>query len=449
MASKKQSIVMVDWSRKNEPTAKTRDQFLWDLMLLSLLYDDVLVQDEIVLCSEKLPKWFPDTESFCVFEEIIECRGLGLLKRPWERYPKEIQDRAQTLPIAARREHLERFSVNNSGLPLRFSPKHLAFHSRLEAFLKDHPRAHRYAGAQNQLGGDLMAEFGRLLSSVLTDPRYERWMRSTFPRITPAIAEDFVTFINEPDKALARLHQTRPHQSPRYTPRDGKPVFDTALAVQVAATYEQAQHLQDLIEMVFARPFCQDEDADGRYGKALRDLPIPTKMQRKGTKIMKVETTIAVPLALPWPGPGFSRVIDAVRTKNSGKRLRTAMRDLANDLAFTEATAAWRDVADDIATLAAAKKLEKIDLHMLMMRVGDGITYGTLVDLTLHPPKTPEQFVEFLTGVAGGALHGIYSLGGDLYSNLRVETEREAMRQQLIDSVDWACVPHPTVSPDS
>lgn len=443
MASAKRSIVMVDWSRNNEPTARTRDQFLWDLMLLSLLYDDVFVQDEIVLCSERLPKWFPDTESFRLLEETIECGGLGLLKRPWQRYPDALQDLAQTQPITARREHLTRFSVDNNGAPLRFTPQHVAFHNRMEAFLAGRPRAHRYAGEQNKLGGDLMQEFGTLLASVLKDPTYERWLRATYRTITPSIADDFVGFIREPDKAIARLHRERPGQAPRYTPRSGKPVFNTALAVQVAATYQEAEPLQDLIETVFARPFCRDEGADGRYGKALRDLPIG--VPPNAGRVLKVETTVAVPLTLPWPGPGFSRIIASVREKQSGKRLRRAMRNLSRDSAFTHARAAWFDVADDIASLAAAKNMKKIDLQLLLLRVGEGVLWGALADLTIHPPESLEHVLEpLLSGAAGGALHGVYSLGGDLYSHLHA-FEREDLRQKLAPSVDWACVTHPTV----
>jgi hypothetical protein len=434
---------MVDWARKNEPTARTRDQFLWDLMLLSLLYDDVFVQDEIVLCSKTLPKWFPDTESFRLLEETIESGGVSLLKRPYQRYPNELQGLAQIQPITARREHLTRFSVDNDGAPLRFTPQHLAFHNRLEAFLASRPRAHRYAGEQNKLGGDLMHEFGRLLASVLKDPIYERWLRTTYRTITPAIADDFVVFIHEPEKAIARLHQERPDHTARYTPQSGKPVFSTALAVQVAATYQAAKPLQDLIESVFARPFCQDEGADGRYGKALRDLPID--VPRNTGKVLKVETQVAVPLTLPWPGPGFSRIIATVREMNSGKRLRKAMLNLSRDLAFTYARAAWFDVADDIASLAAAKKMKKIDLQLLLMRVGEGVLWGALADLTRHPPESLEQILDpLLGGATDGALHGVYSLGGDLYSH-RHTFETDELRPQLANSVDWACVPHPTV----
>ena len=120
MLSTNRSIVMVDWSRINEPAPRTRAEFLWHQMLLSLLYDDVFAQDEILVCSKKMARWFRDNESFRLLEEAVESGGMGVLKRPYERYPPELQERALEQPVTTRREHVERFSVNNDGTPLRF-----------------------------------------------------------------------------------------------------------------------------------------------------------------------------------------------------------------------------------------------------------------------------------------------------------------------------------------
>jgi hypothetical protein len=90
-------------------------------MLLSLLYADVLAQDETLVCSEKMASWFSDGESFSLLEQLVECGGLSVLKRPWERYPPGLRVQALRQPIASRREQLEKFSVNNDGAPLQFT----------------------------------------------------------------------------------------------------------------------------------------------------------------------------------------------------------------------------------------------------------------------------------------------------------------------------------------
>jgi hypothetical protein len=131
------SIVMVDWSLENQPTERYRDEFLWRQMLLSLLYDEVLAQDETLVCSEKMATWFRDSEKFRLLEELFDCGGITILKRPLGRYPSEqLKERASTAPIHARREHLQNFSVNNDGTRIQFDDNHVAFHNRLEALYK-------------------------------------------------------------------------------------------------------------------------------------------------------------------------------------------------------------------------------------------------------------------------------------------------------------------------
>ena len=442
------SIVMVDWSRHNEPTPCTRDEFLWHQMLLSLLYDDVFAQDETLVCSKKMSRWLHDSESFRLLEQLFECGGMGVLKRPWERYPRELQERALELPITARREHLERFSVNNDGEQIRFDDKQRAFHNRLEAFLVGRPHAHRHAGSEKKLGKDLMQEFGNLLATVLTDGRYNKWLKSRFKNITPGIAEDFVRFIHDPSKAIERLKRKRPDRPPRFTPQSGGLVFSTALAVQVAATYrkEEAEELQGLIETVFARPFCQDEGAEGRYGRLLRDLPFPLEVEEEETGIadvVKVEVLVKAPLRLPWPGPNFAEIIEKVRESASGKNLRGAMNQLGYDLTFATAKNAWEAVTADIASMASSPKMKEIELRMLAVTAGKGLFYGVMADLMLRTPHSLDDVSSHLPGPLLGTL---FSVGGDLYPKLRqADLERQQISQPLEKAVEFTCVPHPTI----
>src|SRR5882672_1577047 len=66
--------------------------------------DRLLGQDEIVVSSRKMADWFSDSDGFRLLEELIECHGLAVLKRPLGRYPEEMMERATTNPIHARRE---------------------------------------------------------------------------------------------------------------------------------------------------------------------------------------------------------------------------------------------------------------------------------------------------------------------------------------------------------
>lgn len=446
------SIVMVDWSRHNEPTSRTRDQFLWHQMLLSLLYDEVLAQDETLVCSEKMAGWFRDSQSFGLLEQLVECGGLTVLKRPWERYPEYLQDRALEQPISARREQLERFSVDNDGAQLHFKPSQVEFHSRLEALLSKHHHSHRHAGSRKKLGKDLMQEFSNLLATVLTDRRYEKWLRTKFKNVTPQIANEFVTFLRDPNRAIKHLEAERPDHLPRYTPQSGRPVFSTALAVQVAATYgnKEAKQLQGLIETVFARPFCQDEGAEGRYGYALRDLPLPMEGEQEGaTRVVKVKVELVdrIFLSLPAPGPNFADIIQKLREKDSAKQLRNAMSQLGDDATFTAGKNAWQAVSADMASLVGSSNTKKIELSLVLVSAGRGAFCGAMADFLIHPPSSSQELVSRLPAPFVGAL---FDVGGGVCVKLaQADLERQRITSQLEQAVEFSCVPHPTVKSDN
>jgi hypothetical protein len=419
-------------------------------MLLSLLYDEVSAQDETFLCSRRMTRWFRDQKDFRLLEELFECRGLRVLKRPWEKYPKELKDEAWEKTITARRKHLTDFSVENNGKPLHFSKAQVEFHKNLENLLLNHEAYHRYAGSKKKPGQDVMREFATLLELVLTDRRYKKWLKRNFGSITPRVADDFVRFIHDPASAIDYLKKARAGLSPRFTPQAGGPPFSTALAVQLAATYRnEAKELQDLIETVFAKPFCQEEQADGRYGPLLRDLPIPLEgVETEGGmgRIFSVEVKVKVPLILPLPSPNFSKVINEVRESRNGRNLRNAMSLLSDDLTFANATSAWKHVAADLASTVPSANKKEIGLCMAVSRIVKDTVYGTIVDFLLSPPTTLQ---EGIVRIGKSALPPVSSFGGDLVSELRgAYLERQSISRDLEKAVEFSCVRHPTVKGD-
>jgi hypothetical protein len=207
------SVVMVEWTRNCEPNHGSREDFLWHQMLLSLLYDEVLAQDQTLVCSKKMARWFHDSESFRLLEETFKCGGLGILKRPAKRYPEELRDLALKKPVFARSQHVENYSANNDGTPVRFEESQLRYHDRLEVLLGDHRTAHREAGERGE-ERNVMTEFARRLRKVLTDKRYETWRNSKFG-LTLADAEDYVRFIDNPQLAIARFLEVYPERQIR------------------------------------------------------------------------------------------------------------------------------------------------------------------------------------------------------------------------------------------
>jgi hypothetical protein len=180
----KRSIVLTDWGRHNEPTVESRDSFLYELILLSMLYDEVLIQDEVFVCSKKLARWFYAKDQFDLFTEVINACGVIILKRPVARYPSELQEQAQKHPITARVRHLQRYSVADDGGPISFGVKQDVFQSALNTLLLRQPTLHRDAGGRSKQGGGLMQRFGSDLIGVWGSTEQRTELRILLPRIT-------------------------------------------------------------------------------------------------------------------------------------------------------------------------------------------------------------------------------------------------------------------------
>jgi hypothetical protein len=417
-------------------------------MLLSLLYDEVLIQDEIFVCSQKMAGWFRDGETFRLLEELFAIGGITVLKRPLRRYPPQLQEKAQKNPIQARVEHLTKFSVGNTGEPLRFTNEQRQFHNRLESCLLASPRGHRDAGSKNALGEDLMQSFGNRLSEVLMDARYKRWRASKFPHISPQTGSEFVGFVQDPSEAIKRIKE-RTGQQPRFTLEGDSPVFSTALAVQAAASYQpdEANDLVSLIETVFAVPFCMDEDAVGRHSRTLRELPLPLDQpegKREAGRVVKVETRVKVPVGLPRPEPGFAEALQRVR-ESSGKKLKNAMKRLGKEMDFHRQEEAWSEVKEELASqIADRRRMREFGVWSILGSIGHELIFDTIADFMLHPPRSTEECLSRLLVRSLGK--GFSLTSGYVYELLRMDLQRQRISEKLESAVQFRCVDYPKVT---
>lgn len=86
----------MDWTRDNEVSVDQWELFVWHQMICSLIHDEVAVQDETLVMSKKLPRWFGKPETFPILREVFEFGGLTVLRRPLEAYFEEdLRDRAR------------------------------------------------------------------------------------------------------------------------------------------------------------------------------------------------------------------------------------------------------------------------------------------------------------------------------------------------------------------
>jgi len=477
---------MMDWTRHNEVSADNPEHLIWDQIILSLLYDEVAVQDETLVCSKKLAKWFLDKEQFEILKEVFECGGLKVLRRPLEAYPEELKDLAEKNPIIGRRSHLTKHSVDNDGNLLRFDDKQqLAFHDTLDKFLIEKPDAYRFAGSKQLVSKNIFQDFGDLLEQVLLEDKWKQWLDPRFEHVDESVKNDFVGYIRDPEKAIKRIAKFHSkEEAQRLLPPGSGPLrLTTAIAVRVAATYpkDAANELQSLIETVFANPYCKREGADGRYGRHVDDLPIEVDLssqmddsQEETAGRIEVVELDAIDVKLPLPEPGFAKVVNEVR-RESGKNLRKAIITLdsavidreeqAIDKAIHATMDAWKLVADDFATKYSRLNIETIDARVsaFTMNTRKGISYGLLTGYGAETIKwaynalnSPEPMTSPFpvwtvlgtsVGVISGALHsGLVELAGDfVFNELQRRRNQIEMRSKLENAVAWKRRLHPAI----
>jgi hypothetical protein len=443
---------MIEWSRDNELTYKTADEFIWHQSLLSLLYDEVLVQDEILTCTKKLARWFSTSEQFDFLTKVFEAGGLHLLKRPPNRYPEDYRERVSRQPLNARREYLQSFSIDNSGANLSFNRNQIILHNRLDEFLYNNPRLHRFAGERNPYRVNIMERFTALMIEVLTQSRYKPWLRKKFPHITTAIADQYSLLLTNIDFAIDRLKRTD-SQATHILQRTRSPAFNTALAIALASTFpgKAAMELQKLVETVFATPFCQEEQAEGRYGKRLRDLPIASDVTPEGKlpEVYIVNTEI-VSLRLPKPTADLPAIINQVKEGQSGQRLRYAMANLGVEPDFKTAVNAWRDVADDLSSSMASSDTMEIALVAMLGNTIRGAILGFFAGLAATP-LVSHTSPSILENAISAGLGGVADLSLNLLNrsvpSIRNQLKRDKLQDALREAVQFSCIPHPVIQP--
>jgi len=474
---------MMDWTRHNEVSTDDPDRLIWNQIICSLLYDEVAVQDETIVCSRKLPQWFGNDKGFRLLEELFDCGGLRVLKRPLEAYPSKYKDIAQECPITGRRLHLKDYSVGNAGQRLRFTKKQVAFHSRLDSYLNNtHGRhTHRFAGSKRIVSTSLFKEFGDLLVEVLTADKWQWWLNESFKHITERSREDFEEYVRNPELAVRRIEDSAPGEGTRLVPSGSGPLqLTTAIAVRVAMTYGglTASELQDLIETVFAQPYCKREGADGRFGRHLHELPVeldssplldePEEATPGQVEIVQLRL---VDVPLPTAEPGFAAVVNEVRSKTSCQELRRSMESLdyavlsrregAIRKAIDDAADKWTWVADDFAREYSRNKIGTKGVTLATFTVSVlkdafyGLALGSTVDtikkvFTTMDPTLPSGLAPIIGAAAGlamGAIEsGVYQLVGDSAIDLlRRERQRLRLKSKLRRAVDWRRVPHPAI----
>ena len=237
-----------------------------ELVVYSLLYDEVLIREEDLLTNRRITSLLGDQLQFEIFSELLGAGLVKLLRLPTSLYPGGRRFDPEILPISARaEEHQERRTYK--GKPWRATAREWALFRRLDRIVVDRERASR---PHSKFPFD--NPFATKLAAILENRQaYRLGQHPVFSHLDPQTADAFARFCREPEAWQRFLHK-RGVKSPIVGPDAG---FYRSAAYQCSAFLPTPRAIVRLAESVYAATYCEREESDGRYGGSeLVELPL-------------------------------------------------------------------------------------------------------------------------------------------------------------------------------
>jgi len=129
-------LILSDWAASENAIPQNRQRILEELLVLSLVFDEILIQDDILALNMNLANMFAPQNYFNILEQLIESGALVILSHPLYLYPDDdIKDRAKVSPIFSRAEYIKRYGTAGDKV---FNPtdKQLHFYKCIDECLK-------------------------------------------------------------------------------------------------------------------------------------------------------------------------------------------------------------------------------------------------------------------------------------------------------------------------
>lgn len=437
------SIVLTDWAADVDHLRADRHGVIYQLLLLSLLYDQVLLQDELLVLSNALAEWFGQRDGQRIWNEVLDVGSLVILRHPISEYPtKDLKEYAQEHPLHARAKYIEEFGAKDDQ-HFQPAPIQKAFYSSIEMSLARDTRASREVGALRKM--EIMPRFATTLDSVLRHPNVP-WFKATFPALSPNDVAQFHKYVGNPSLLVKELARKGATFNVVPDPK-GQPTFNRALAYQAAGLFSATKEaaFRRLIQSAFALPFCWREDAVGRYGGILNAVPPrmirATGRRRRDSGSVTVEAHVNIPLPMPKLEPGFAKAIGRVRESSAGRHLRETVARLGRSLSFEQQKACWAAVAEELATSIAAPFHFGVSLDSIGCRLVEGALIGAVVHQALESQANQHEFLISPVGLLAGEAHAACGIVFDAIRDLwKVEMARADLRTRLEGSVEFRCI---------
>jgi len=446
------SVVLTDWAADTDNLRVDRSGLIHQLLLLSLLYDEILVQDELLVLSDPLASWFSSKEGLSLWDELLDVGSLVILRHPQTAYPNdELRELSFRHPIEARAKYIETYGTKNDRR-FRASDAHWKFYSHLEWCLANDSGRMRETGSRGRF--DIMPVFSNTLVTTLTDPSYLPWLQACFPKLNVNDIARFRDFVSDPSTLVAALEKAGLAKSVLRSERI--PVLNRSLAYQATDLFPPAKRpeLRQLIQSSFAAPFCWRENAIGRYGGMLRTIPTSQTVRSTQASALvpsvQVQAHVNVPLAMPGIERGFASIIAEVRDTKAGKELRDAVARLAHSKSFDVQKNCWTAVAHELARRVAKPQSIGVSIDKMGQKIAEGVTIGAVVHTVTDGFAGKIDFLPALmAGAAAGAIHGIGAIIYDglhqVWSTSVANARIHELSFQFENAVDFRCtwIPEP------
>jgi hypothetical protein len=405
-------LLLTDWTANVEAIATDRDSFLWELILHALLWNQILIQDEALVQSQVLADWFHEPQQFRLLDELIDTGVFVVLKQAPSSYPtSSLQELALHSPIQARAKHIAE-NIGKHGK--RFCPteQQLKFHKKLDGALKKKKatRERRGSGGSKNIH-DLFSDH---MLRVLHDP-----LAAKSFGLASGLLKTSAIYVQNPQKAAREARKSRPFAlDPRFAEA---PRFTRHLGHQVAYHLErkfgrpQGRAFDSLVHSAFAKAICEVEGgATGRYGKTLRELPLPSDELRKQPRGKDVPAEVVAefrqPLKLPPLRPGLAEIIRSVRETEACKALRYSIGEPNERVPFEKEKEYWRTMSEKLSSLVFrnARKISVNNLVLTTKRTLHTVAhvhlFGGFLELLRHPPRNRHEARAALTALGLGSV---------------------------------------------
>lgn len=433
-----QQIILTHWNAGVFRPASL-PQLLPELVIYSLLYDEVLIREEDLLTNRAVTGLLSDENNFAVFSELLISGLVKLLRLPLEIYPPKRQFDPVRLPISARvEEHQLRRTYK--GKPWKPTSRQWQLFRRLDEIVTRFPSASRYH-APFARGNPFAAQLAEILENRKS---YQLKSHPVFGYLDEKTADQFSTFCHDPE-AWRRFLYDQGATNPILGPDAG---FYRSAAYQCSDFLRTPRAIRRLVESVYAATYCERESADGRYGGSeLVEFPYRYRSETERAaaieEALRVEVAPTEAAAAIAPQPGIAEVLVRTRASPEFDSVRqtiealgtSAESPLLSEARFCEV---WRNLCAVYAENSATylKPSTSADYHAV-----DYVVYAyvlaRVLGILILPRGTPNIDLTVAEDLA--AIEAIKKLGPTLLKGFRALVRIPALQERMEASADIHC----------